>query len=149
MIRLLKSFHPLLILPLLFCFAAGAICIFLVYVENDRLQGWDEYLSQSLSNDVVRDLCSRNLLPPSIGDCQNQNLQVQLRSIPDIFRANVTSDASKDDVNRLFGGYLLDCKEDTLQLHSVHCQYQLSSYIVAIHFSVDTKKIISMDFLEP
>jgi hypothetical protein len=144
----LRLFHVVLLsLPLTCCLVAGAILLFFDYDEHDRLQLQDKYLSQSIPNDVVTDLCSRNLIPTAIGDCQNKNLQIQLRSIPAIFRANIASDATESDVNQLFSAYLLGCKDDRDIPHSVRCQYEVAGNIVAaINYSSDTHKVVSMSF---
>jgi hypothetical protein len=144
-----KSHYPLLAVPLFICLVIGAIGIILAYGESDRIQGWEKYLSQPLPSEVVSDLCTRSLVPLAIGDCQNKQLEIKLSSIPDIFRANLSSDATSNDVNQLFGVYLLDCQKDSTQTNSVRCQYKLANYIFVINYSTDTNKVVSMSFLEP
>lgn len=100
-------------------------------------------MSQAIPNDIVTDLCSRNLIPPTMSDCQNRPVQLQLRSIPAIFRANLASDATQSDVNQLFGPYLIECKEDVDVPHTVRCQYEIAGYYVSINYSTDTEKVVS------
>lgn len=139
-----KPFHLLMILPLICCcLVAGAWLLVFGYDEYDRLQEKDKYYSQYLPDDIVADLCSKNLVPSTIGDCQNKNLQIQLRSITDIFRAIIASGATKNDINQLFSAYLVDCKADRDIPNSVRCQYKLAGFYEAINYSIDTNKVVA------
>jgi len=140
----LKPFHLLLILPLTCCcFVAGEWLLVFGYDEYDRLQEKDKYLSQYLPDDIVTDLCSKNLVPPTVGDCQNKNIRIQLRSITDIFRAIIASGATKNEINQLFSVYLVDCKADRDIHDSVRCQYKLAGFYTAVNYSIDTGKVVA------
>ncbi len=143
----LKLFYLLLLsFPLICCLVAVAWLLVFAYGETDRLQAWDKYLSQPIPDDIVTDLCSRNLIPPTIGNCQNKQLQIQLSSIPDIFRATIASGATKNDINQLFSDYLLDCKDDTDIPYSVRCQYKLADFYIAINYDIDTNKVVATPY---
>jgi predicted outer membrane lipoprotein len=145
----IRLLHPLWILPMLLFACFGAFTLLWNEVENDRHQGWQAFLSQPLPDDVVSDLCLRNLVPSNVGNCQNSSIQIPLSSIPAIFQANIPDGATKDEVNRLFGRYLIDCQSEAETPASLRCQYKLASYTVTIHYRSASDTLISMDFLQP
>jgi hypothetical protein len=132
------------IVTLLFC----AICIGELvlgsWAEADRIQGQETFFAQPLPDEIVHDFCSRGLVPPDLGDCSDKKLQIPLGSVGHIFRANITPTDTKDDINRLFGLYLVDCNEDADAQKSVRCRYNIAGAYVAVNYSSDTGKVLSI-----
>lgn len=148
MISRLKMLDPIIILPLILSIPCGMICAFFALMGLIESREQEEFLSRLLPREIVIDLCSHDLVPSSVGDCEDKNLSVTLRFLPDIFRANINSDATNDDVNRLFGKYLDKCIThiSATPPNSYTCWYNLKSDAVLITFNADTNLLISMNF---
>jgi hypothetical protein len=128
------------------CFCAvciGALAIW-NWAEADRIQAHEEFFAQPIPDAIVNDLCSRSLVPPDLGDCSDKKLQIPLSSVGNIFRTKITPAATRDDVNRLFGSYLVDCSEDTDVQKSLRCRYNFAGAYVAVNYSSDTGKVLSI-----
>jgi hypothetical protein len=122
-----------------------SVIAFFIYYDHQNDVSFEKYLSNPLPPAVLNDLCSRKLLPVSIGNCTDKNLVVEQQYTPAIFRANLEENSDYDDVRKLFGSYELECqKETSLDVKEYTCQYRLGGYDVILIFNAITNKIESI-----
>lgn len=122
--------------------------IFAAWNVHDERVRFEQYLSLSIQQEIVEDLCGKHLVPASIGDCRDPSLTLVQGDVPEIFRANLADDSTFDDVKQLFGDYELKryCYMDR---DPYSCQYRISAYDVVLFFDPLTDRILSWRLESP
>lgn len=104
-------------------------------------------LSMSLSTDVIRDLCSRDLIPSDLGQCNATQTSLTRRSIETIMQASVKiGTTTYNDVKMDFGRYEIVCSDVNTFGNDFTCDYDLSenSLIVTIAYDASTQLVKSL-----
>lgn len=94
--------------------------ILIAWVEADRKENRNNFLNTSIPNNVAKDLCSRNLVPNEVAQCDG-DIQIARREIVEIFRSQVSTQNTYDQVSNLFGTYEDFCSQETDE--SYKCTY--------------------------
>lgn len=123
------------------------ICIIIFAVPSALLMNYsyrqqrnfERYLSTQLPDDIVKRLCSKQLVPSSFRDCNAPNISLEMRDVPELFRLNLSENATFDEVDQLFGDYEFICymEEDPYS-----CQYRIYGYDMIFFFDPITNQIV-------
>lgn len=146
----------LLFLLASFLIAVPILCITGYLVWNSyrnwrKDQNWQEHLSTPLPDEIVDDLCNRDLVPSDIANCQASEIVIPYREVPNILQANLAPGSTFQDVNAIIGQYEDYCERRT-ELgwnDRFYCNYWIGAYPVRIVFERDTDKILTIDWYTP
>jgi hypothetical protein len=144
------------------CLAAivlASLCIWVFVRETRREQArhqelqenWERRMASPIPEEVVEDLCNRELVPVYVADCEDPDVVILYGSIPDIVRANVDfENDTHDDVAGIFGQYeycqmQLDCSDRD----SYRCSYRLHAYDFFIYYDCAIHRIVEIHWNTP
>jgi hypothetical protein len=129
------------------CFLMSTPFFFLAYIQNQQQVRFEEFLSLPLPESMVRGLCRKGVIPEAIADCNDPNITLENRDIPEMFRQNLAEDATYDEVNELFGAFKVYCDEDRFSRY--RCRYLIHGYNIYLFFREDTDRIVRWSFPHP
>jgi hypothetical protein len=112
---------------------------FLAYYSYNQQVGFERYLSRPLPDDTTRSLCLKQLVPSSLGDCTDPNIALEVRDVPELFRLNLSENATFDELDQLFGDYEFICY---MEEEPYSCQYRIFIYDMIFHFDAITNQIV-------
>lgn len=117
----------------------GVPLAFLMNYSYRQQRNFERYLSTQLPDDIVKRLCSKQLVPSSFRDCNDPNISLEMRDVPELFRLNLSENATFDEVDQLFGDYEFICymEEDPYS-----CQYRIYGYDMIFFFDPITNQIV-------
>lgn len=104
------------------------------------------YLSTPVSTEITADLCQRDLVPTSLGNCTSPNFQIQIKDVEEIIRANVQVGSTKyQDVDNMFNEYTTYCEERN-STSEYRCIYDISRRgpRVSIYYDPTTDAAVSI-----
>ncbi len=107
------------------------ICGFTIYLFSflsERQDRWEvncaTLAAEPIAETVINDLCERNLIPTSLGECGRDTFQIQ--DMMPIVTSNVFENVSTySEVTSIFGNYERECKPNQMDFM---CTYRISRW---------------------
>jgi hypothetical protein len=113
---------------ILMCAGWTLLCAAPVIANLRRDLSTRAYLENELSNAMILELCSKQLVPSTIGNCNNSDLSINFYQMSEIVKHNIKTTQSYEDVQSIFGKYLNDCKNLFSPDRGILCIYSMEDY---------------------
>lgn len=102
--------------------------------------------AEPMPDEVVSNLCERNLIPASLSSCNDNSSPIRLQSVERIVKSNVVLGSSTyEDVSDMFGSYETYCSGVSPGMSEFTCDYHLGRWpLVRISYDDETKIVQSI-----
>lgn len=128
----------------LFCSTMIFCAMIASFIAVDGHNYYDEYLQNSIDSIVVKDLCSKNIVPDSIIDCSQPDLMMKYYQVREVMEYYLKQGVTYSEINTLFGDYERDCYYKLPESNINRCSYQFDEYKLRLVFNVNTDEFVNI-----
>lgn len=133
------------------CFVVILVFAFFLIIRADKQaeqNRYSEYLNTFVDESVVADLCTRNVVPDFVGDCNQPRLVIRFYQIRQIMEHYLKQVHTFTEVNSLFGIYesLCNLPDRLPEPNTYRCAYEFDiGYTLVLVFDEDTDELVDIE----